>query len=291
MTARRYARRVGLVHRVAARTRRLVADAVELYWGDGLCDDVPALSWFLAVALVPLALGMTALASVALGDYARAQDMAERAAAVLPPDVSDQLVQLILRTQRDSGWLLAASVVGMVWTSSGAVGVIERVMSRLLQRERYGPAVGKARHLGLAGAVVVTIVLMVLGASRVTGLRVRLGVDGLAAQVLVTAGATLGTALVCAGLYRFSPPDGISWRAAVRGALPAAVALQLVPTAAALYLGLVAGRTPVRVFLVLAGVLFTCYVAAIVLLLGAALAARRHPSGMPRGRAARTVRR
>jgi hypothetical protein len=58
-----------------------------------------------------------------------------------------------------------------------------------------------------------------------------------------------------------------------------------------LYLGLVAGRTPVRVFLVLAGVLFTCYVAAIVLLLGAALAARRHPSGMPRGRAARTVRR
>ncbi|HMJ34242.1 MAG TPA: YihY/virulence factor BrkB family protein [Baekduia sp.] len=262
------------MHRTVARTRRLTADAVELYWGTGLCDDVPALSWFLAVALVPLALGMTALASIALGDYAQAQAVAERAAGVLPPDVRDQLVQLILRTESDSGWLLAASVAGMVWTSSGAVGVIERVMSRLLQRERFGPLTGKARHLGLAGAVVVTIVLMALAASKVTGLRVRLGLDGAGAQVLVTAGATLASAVVCAGLYRFSPRDGIPWRAAMTGALPAAVALQLIPTAVAFYLRLVAGRTPVQVFLVLAGVLFTCYVAALVLLLGSAVAAR-----------------
>jgi uncharacterized BrkB/YihY/UPF0761 family membrane protein len=264
------------VHRTVVRARRLAADAVELYWGTGLCDDVPALSWFLAVALVPLALGMTALASIALGDYARAQQVAERAAGVLPPDVSDQIVQLILRTPRHSGWLLAASVAGMVWTSSGAVGVIERVMSRLLQRERFGPLAGKARHLGLAGAVVVTVVLMVLAASKVTGLRARLGLDGLAAQALVTAGATLASALVCAGLYRFSPRDGIPWRAALTGALPAAVALQLIPTAVAFYLRLVAGRTPVHVFLVLAGVLFTCYVAALVLLVGSAVAARQH---------------
>jgi uncharacterized BrkB/YihY/UPF0761 family membrane protein len=271
-----------LVRRAVARARRLAADPAELYWGTGLCDDVPALSWFLAVALVPLALGMTALASVALGDYAQAQAMAERAARVLPADVSDQLVQLILRTRANSGLLIAASLVGMVWTSAGAVGVIERVMSRLLHRERFGPFAGKARHLALAGAVVVTIVLMVLAASKVTGLRVRLGLDGPVAQVLVTAGAMLASAVVCAGLYRFSPRDGIAWRAALVGALPAAVALQLVPTAVAFYLRLVAGRTPVQVFLVLAGVLFTCWIAALVLLLGAAVAARDHArSGRP----------
>jgi uncharacterized BrkB/YihY/UPF0761 family membrane protein len=233
---------------------------------------------------------MTALASIALGDYAEAQRTAERAAGVLPAGVSDQLVQLILRTQRASGWLLAASVAGMVWTSSGAVGVIERVMSRLAHRERFGPLVGKARHLGLAGAVVVTIVLMVLAASKVTGLRARLGLEGAGAQVLVTAGAVLASALVCAGLYRFAPRDGIPWRAAMRGALPAAAALQLIPTVVAFYLRLVAGRTPVQVFLVLAGVLFTCYVAALVLLLGAAVAARRAAAIGPRSRATGTDR-
>jgi uncharacterized BrkB/YihY/UPF0761 family membrane protein len=269
-----------LVHRaVAARVRRLAGAAVELYWGTGLCDDVPALSWFLAVALVPLALGMTALASLALGDYAEAQRVAERAAGVLPTGVSDQLVQVILRTQRDSGWLLVASVVGMVWTSAGAVGVIERVMSRLLARERFGPLVGKLRHLGLAGAVVVTIVLMVLAASKVTGLRARLGLEGFGVQVLVTVGATVASAAVCAGLYRFAPRGGIAWRAALVGALPAAAALQLIPTVVAFYLRFVAGGTPVHVFLVLAGVLFTCYVAGLVLLLGAAVAARHHPVG------------
>ncbi|HWH93371.1 MAG TPA: YihY/virulence factor BrkB family protein [Baekduia sp.] len=275
------------MRRTGARLRRGAAGSVDLYWSSGLCDDVPALCWFLAVALVPLALGMTALASIVLGDYEQAQRTAERAAGVLPRDVSDQLVQLILRTRSDSAWLLAASVAGMVWTCSGAVGVIERVMSRLTQRDRFGPVAGKVRHLGLAAAVVVTIVLMVLAASKVTGLRVRLGLDGAGAQTLVTAGATAASAVVCAGLYRFAPRGRIPWRAALRGALPAAVALQLLPTVVAFYLRLVAGRTPVQVFLVLAGVLFTCYVAALVLLLGAAIAAR-HPDARTNRRSSAT---
>jgi hypothetical protein len=44
--------------------RRVVDSAADLYWGSGICDDVPALSWFLAAGLVPLALGMTALGAV-----------------------------------------------------------------------------------------------------------------------------------------------------------------------------------------------------------------------------------
>ena len=242
--------------------RRIAASAVDLYWGQGVCDDVPALSWFLLSALVPLALGMTALASLALGDYAQAQALAERAARVLPEGVSDQLVQLILRTHNGSPLLLAGSVVLMVWTSAGAVGVVERSMSRLLGRRRFGPFVGKLRHLGLAAAVSVVIVLMVIAASG-------------RARIALWPAALAATGLLCASLYHLCPRERIPWRAAWTGAAPAAVALQAVPTVAAVYLDWVAGRTPVRVFLVLAGVLITSYLAALSLLLGAALASRR----------------
>ncbi|MBV9916299.1 MAG: hypothetical protein JO153_07320, partial [Solirubrobacterales bacterium] len=76
-------------------------------------DDVPALAWFLLSSLVPLALGLTALATVVLGDYSRAQSLAERVSSVLPKDLHDQLVQLILRTRRDSPVLIAVSIAVM----------------------------------------------------------------------------------------------------------------------------------------------------------------------------------
>src|SRR3954451_581019 len=63
------------------------------------------------------ALGMTALASLLLGDYARAQALAERAARVLPADVSDQAVQLVLRTKRDSPLPRAGSLAR--WLAGG----------------------------------------------------------------------------------------------------------------------------------------------------------------------------
>jgi len=46
------------------------------------------------------------------------------------------------------------------------------------------------------------------------------------------------------------------------------------PTAAGYYTQQVAGRTPVEVFLVLAGVLITCYLVSLGLLLGSGTAAR-----------------
>ncbi len=254
--------------------RRAVGGVFELYWGSGVCDDVPALSWFFMVALVPLALGMTALASLLLGDYAQAQALAERAARVLPADVSDQFVQLVLRTKRDSPLLLAASLVAMVWASAGAVGVLERSMSRLLDRERFGPLLGKLRHLGLAAALTFVLVLVVLAASKATGLERRLGLEGALPGWVISLAALGSTVLVCAALFRSCPRDGISWRAALGGAVPAGMGLQLIPNAVAYYLVWVAGTTPVHVFLVRAGVLFICYLAALALLLGAAIATR-----------------
>lgn len=60
--------------------RRAAREAVGLYWGSGLSNEVPALAWFLLASLV--ALGITA-AGIALGDYARAM-VAERLSQALP---------------------------------------------------------------------------------------------------------------------------------------------------------------------------------------------------------------
>jgi uncharacterized BrkB/YihY/UPF0761 family membrane protein len=167
----------------------------------------------------------------------------------------------------------------MAWTGAGAVGVIERVMSRLLERERFGQVVGKGRHLLLAVGVAIIIVLSVLAGSKATNLQSRLGFGDPLSRWAFAAVSISVTAAVCTALYHLCPREGLPWRAAAFGAAPAAVVLWLTPTVAAYYLGLVAGTTPVHVFLVLAGILFTCYLVAMTLLLGAALAVRRARQG------------
>src|ERR1700744_6018397 len=116
------------------RLRRVPGELVSLYWDSGVVNDVPALAWFLISSLVPLALGLTALAAVALGDYARGQELSSRISQVLPKDVHDQIVNLILRTKDQSPLLIAGSIAAMVWVSSGTVGVLERCLHRLVAR-------------------------------------------------------------------------------------------------------------------------------------------------------------
>lgn len=68
----------------ASRLRRVPGELVGLYWDSGVANDVPALAWFLLSSLVPLALGVTALAAVALGDYAKAQALSVRTPGLCP---------------------------------------------------------------------------------------------------------------------------------------------------------------------------------------------------------------
>ena len=246
------------------------------YWGSGLCDDVPALAWYLVGACVPLTLGIAAIASLVLGDGARAEQVATRLASVLPPGARDQVVDLVLRTHRNSPLLLAVAVASMVWAGAGATGVVERVESRLLGAPRLGPVALKLRHLGLAAGMVLMIALMAAAATEATNLRGRLGFP-IPGWLLSVASAAL-IAAICSLLYRYATTRRISWRAAVRGGVPAAVILELTPLVAGYYARAVAGRTPVQVFLVLAGLLFTCYLVAQGLLIGAGLAAGREMS-------------
>ncbi len=258
------------------RLRRAAKRVDSFYWASGLSDDVPALAWYLVGACVPLTLGIAALAALVLGDAAQAEAVATRLASVLPPGARDEVIELVLRTHRNSPLLLAVAVVSMVWAGAGATGVVERVESRLLSAPRPGPVVLKLRHLGLAAGMVLMIALMAAAATESTNLRGRLGfgVPGW----LLSVGSALLIAAVCSLLYRFATTRRIRWRAAARGGVPAAIVLELTPLLAGYYARAVAGRTPVQVFLVLAGLLFTCYLIAQGLLIGAGLAAGRELS-------------
>jgi uncharacterized BrkB/YihY/UPF0761 family membrane protein len=254
--------------------RRALREVLGLYWESGLAEDVPALSWFVLSSLAPLALGLTALATLVLGDSKEAQALATRAAGVLPKDVHDQIVQLVLRTKQDSPLLIAIAVVGMLWTTSGAVGVIERCLLRLLGAERRGALVGKLRNLGLAGALAVVILLMVIAASAATGIGRDLHIDDTLLRIAGPLIALTLAVVICAVLYRVLGGSALAWPPAFAGGAVAGLVLLLTPTIAGYYLGLVAGRTAVELFLVLAGVLITCYIAAFGLLLGAGIAVR-----------------
>ncbi len=184
--------------------RRALRELVGLYWESGVSADIPALAWYLLSSLVPLALGLTALASVVLGDYAEAQTLAARVSRVLPHDVHDQIVALVLRTKRDSPLLIVGAIVGMLWTSSGSVGVIDRCLTRTLSIKGPNPVLGKLRNMGVAFAVAGLVVVMVLLATAGTGLVDRLHFNAtlvrLALPLLLLAGVLITCYIVAFGL-------------------------------------------------------------------------------------------
>jgi membrane protein len=255
------------------RLRRVGREIGRFYWGSGLCDDVPALAWTLVVTLVPLALGLGALATV-IFDKGAVRDFAEKAANVFPTEVHHQVVSLVLDTQKNTPLLIALAVVVMVWTGSGAVGVIERCLSRLLKYDRGNAVRRKLRHLGLAAGLVVVIAAMTVVVTETTQLRHSLGLDGTVASAIGLPALGVITVVICAALYRLAPRGEVPWRAAFAGGVPAGLVLLLTPTVVRYYMTEVAGGTAIGVFLVLIGVLVTCYAAALALIVGAGATAR-----------------
>ena len=156
--------------------RRAITRVYQMYWSSGLVDDVPAMAWFLVTACVPLSLGIVAVASIVLGDAQQANAVARKLAAVLPSGARGQVLELVLRTRRDSPWLLALSIGSMIWACSGATGVIERMESRLLSLPRRTAVKLKLRQLMLAAAMAMMIALLAIAAVEATDLRSRLGI-------------------------------------------------------------------------------------------------------------------
>lgn len=143
--------------------------------------------------------------------------------------------------------MIAVSILGMVWTSSGAVGVIARCLSRLLDRSGAGIVIGKLRNLGVAAALATLIVLMVLGASAGTGVARRLGVSAVLVRVAVPLASTGVAVLICTTVYRVLASGSLRRRSALAGGA-AGLSPEATPTVAGYYLRYVAGRSPSSCF-------------------------------------------
>ncbi len=255
--------------------RRAARWVYSFWWGDGLADDVPALTYYLVLSVAPFALGLAAVEALLLRDYVSALAVADQVNRYLPEEVHADVRQLVTGTRSSSPYLLLIAIVAMLWTSSGAIGVVERVVSRMLGGARHGIVFGRLRNMAL-GALVAALVIAAAGSAPVVqGVTDVLGIGRALPHELILGLNALGAVLLLAIIYRTAPLQRLHWGSALLGALPAGVVLQAIPNLVGVYVAHSTGFAAVRVFLVLAAVLLGLYAMATVLIVGAGLAARR----------------
>jgi len=255
--------------------RRAAQWAYSFWWGDGLADDVPALTYYLVLSVAPFALGLAAVEALLLRDYVSAVEVADQVNRYLPAEVHSDVQALITSTRSSSPYLLVIAIVAMLWTSSGAIGVLERVVSRILGGARHNIIFGRLRNMAL-GALVAALVIAAAGsASVVQGLTDVLGVASALPSELIVGLNAVGAVVLLAIIYRTAPLQHLHWSSALLGALPAGLAIQAIPNLVGVYVAHAGGFAAVRLFLVLAAVLIGLYSMATVLMVGAGLAARK----------------
>ena len=252
--------------------RRLLSRLFAFYWGEGIADDVPALTYYLVLSLAPFALGLAALEALLLKDVLSALQVVDQLNRFLPETLHDDIRRLVLGTRDDSPVLLGVAIVAMLWTTSGAIGVIERCLARITGGPRHHIVVGRLRNVLLGGLVAVAVILASLSISVASDFSYKLRADSSIPGPTIIVVNTLGSILVFAAIYHCAPLARIGWRAALKGAVPAGVAIQVVPTIVGLYVSAAAGFAAVQVFLLLAIVLLGLYIVAMAMLVGAGIA-------------------
>ena len=252
----------------------------DFYWGQGIADDVPALTYYLLLSLAPFALGIAALEALLLNDVLSAIEVAGQINRFLPDDVHNDVENLVVGARDNSPLLLAIAVAAMLWTTSGAIGVIERCESRMLDCDRHNVVVGRIRNMALGLLVALAFALATASAPVIGDVVRRFDV---LPELLTIAGSIVAFAVI----YRYAPRSLVSWKASFIGALPAGIGVQAIPAIVGLYFDAAAGFAAVRIFLLLAVLLLGLYVMALVLLLGAGLAVKIE--GKRRDRAARLI--
>jgi uncharacterized BrkB/YihY/UPF0761 family membrane protein len=244
----------------------------EFWWGQGIADDVPALAYYLVLSLAPFALGIAALQALLLEDVVSVMQVATQLNRFLPEELHEDVQQLIVGTRDNSPLLLALAVAAMLWTSSGAIGVIERCESRIMDCARHDVITGRLRNLGL-GALVAIAFVVGTGSAPVIGQVAQIfDLRGVLPGGLIALLNAAGSIAMMAVIYRYAPKSLIGWRPALAGAVPAGLAIQVVPALVGLYFGATAGFAAVRLFLLLAVMLFGLYTMATLMLIGAGIA-------------------
>jgi len=255
--------------------RRTARRIFDFYWGQGIADDVPALTYYLLLSLAPLALGLAAVQALLLKNLLSAIEVADQINRFLPDAVHGDIRGLVLGTRSNSPQLLAVAVVAMLWTMSGAIGVIERCESRILGAPRHSIISGRIRNMLLGAGVAVMVVVASAGAPVIGDAADALNMRGVLPGGLLLVVQAVGSVIVFAGIYRWAPRATLRWRSAVIGAIPAGIAIQAIPALVGLYVGNFVGFAAVRLFLILAIVLLGLYVMATVILVGAGVAVKR----------------
>ncbi|MBA2347179.1 MAG: YihY/virulence factor BrkB family protein [Solirubrobacterales bacterium] len=255
--------------------RRAARWVYSFWWGDGLADDVPALTYYLVLSVAPFALGLAAVEAFLLKDFVSAVEVADQVNRYLPEEVHGDVRELITGARTSSPYLLLIAVVAMLWTTSGAIGVVERVVSRVLGGARHNIVFGRLRNMAL-GALVGALVIGAAGsATVVTGLTDVLGVGSALPGEMILLLNTVGAIVLLAVIYRTAPLQHLHWSSALLGALPAGLAIQAIPNLVGVYVANAGSFAAVRLFLVLAAVLIGLYSMATTMVIGAGLAARR----------------
>ena len=258
--------------------RRAARWVYSFWWGEGLADDVPALTYYLVLSVAPFALGLAAVEALLLKDYVSAVEVADQVNRYLPEDIHGDVQRLVTGTRDSSPYLLVIAIVAMLWTSSGAIGVVERVVSRILGGPRHNIVFGRLRNMAL-GALVAALVIAAAGsASVVQGLTDGLGVGRVLPREVIIIANAAGAIVLLAIVYRTAPLQRLRWSSALLGALPAGLALQAIPNLVGVYVAHAGGFAAVRLFFLLAAILLGLYAMATVLVVGAGLAARRERS-------------
>jgi membrane protein len=252
--------------------RRVLDRLFGFYWGLGIADDVPALAYFLVLSLAPFALGVAAVA-LRLDDALTALSVAAQINRYLPEEIHGDVERLVIGTRDSTPELLVVAIVAMLWTTSGAIGVIERCLSRILDLPRHHIITGRLRNMGLGAVVAAGVILATIATSVVNDVSDDLALRGLVPPGLLIVLVALGSILVFATIYRYAPTERLRWRACLLGALPAGIGLQIVPSVVGLYVSAAAGLQAVRLFLVLAVVLLGLSIVATLVLVGAGIAA------------------
>jgi uncharacterized BrkB/YihY/UPF0761 family membrane protein len=262
---------VRLLHRI--HSFPLIVRVERLYWTSGIADDVPAMVYFLAISLVPFALGVTALAALLLGDDGQALKLGEDIAEFMPASIRDDIVTLVVNTHRQSVQLLLMSLVAMMWTSSGAIGVLERALARFTGSRRFHPAAGKLRNFALGGMLALLVMVALLAGSAAAGLSELANVPS---QLGTYTFRLLNLGFACCLttiILRLVLRDPLSWRASAIGGAFTGVCAQAVPVMIAVYVDSSGKVEASQVFLSLAVLAFGCWLLAHGMLFGAAIAA------------------
>jgi uncharacterized BrkB/YihY/UPF0761 family membrane protein len=227
------------------------------------------------LSLGPFALGLAALQALLLDSVLTAIEVADQINRFLPGALHNDVTRLVLGTRDDSPLLLALAVASMLWTTSGAIGVVERCESRILGCPRHDIVTGRLRNVALGAGVALMVALASAGAPVIGDVADWANLRGSIPNWLLLALNTAGSIAVFAAVYRLAPRSALRWRSAVVGAVPAGIAIQTIPALVGVYVGAAAGFAAVRLFLVLAVVLLGLYVMATVILVGSGLAVRR----------------